>query len=536
MQEASSPLAIDLSGIKHSVQNLKSPVPRSQMIGTAAASTSSTSQNQNQQLPPEYQYRLIYYCNKCPARYAQKHNDPQTAKTDLDEHLRQHEPPNSSDDPRKYQCEYCDYRAAHETLIQAHRYVHTSQYQEKCNELYKNCKDDTVNRAPKLMHITATRKQYQQHHETIWVVDQDLNDGAPNPSHTIKLGGQNSVITSSSQSNAFEAGNSLLKKQLESKQSPITSLTSQEMVSNRISQTEEVDDSNPAASNSNPASAANSVHEQNLNKPTEPIPEDDCPVADLNERCQHCPFESSSAAEFKTHIQQHICVSQQPLSYNCEHCDYTAECEEQIEEHTRVHFNSMEKLKDVAFFTSYDKLELSMEQPINGDDNNEKVRGQEGEQTEEAGDELRVKIKKEVQSNSNSNNNNNDDDRVNENLKHANNSELGQADEEEGGNKPQKCAKIILYKNDGCLTIKKETNNNDSQMSNHTSTAASNATSQNISDRLRRRISRQGGGGSAQTTNNNNTNNLNNHSDDPQPTSHKTILVNAKTGQVISRN
>ncbi|XP_073820717.1 uncharacterized protein isoform X4 [Musca autumnalis] len=521
-----SPLAIDLSGIKHNIASLSSPAQRSS--GGAGTNTiGNTASSSNQHLPPEYQYRLIYYCNKCPARFAQKHNDPLTAKNDLDDHLRQHEPPltNTTDDLRKYQCEYCDYRAAHETLIQAHRYVHTSQYQEKCNELYKNCKDDTVYRAPKLMHITATRKQQHQH-ETIWVVDQDLNEGHH---HLLKMSGQNSSITSSSPQSGFEGGNSLLKKQLESKQTS-------------TAPNKDAEDSNAADACISPV---NSETEHNASENVGGENHSPSPATnDTVEKCQYCPFESSLAAEFKTHIQQHICVSQQRLAYTCDHCDYTAEDQDHIDEHTKIHFNSMEKLKDVAFFTSYDKLELSMEQPLAEEQSNDEA----ATSPEDENNEMDITIKKEVQSN-----NNNDEDRINENLKQSSNTTTttptnpneanSSSSTKQDENKSQKCAKIILYKSDGCLSIKKENNNNNEteqhQQQQHHQQLNTSSNNQNISDRLRRRISRQSGN-VVPSTSTNNSNSNNSTSDDQQqsPTtaSHKTILVNAKTGQVISRN
>uniref|UniRef100_T1PEX7 C2H2-type zinc-finger protein n=1 Tax=Musca domestica TaxID=7370 RepID=T1PEX7_MUSDO len=528
-----SPLAIDLSGMKHNIAALNSPAQRSSVGGTNTAAK-ATSAASTQHLPPEYQYRLIYYCNRCPARYAQKHNDPLTAKNDLDEHLRQHEPfPNNPDDPRKCLCDYCDYRAAHENLIQAHRHVHTSQYQEKCNELYKNCKDDTVYRAPKLMHITATRKQHQ--HETIWVVDQDLNEG-----HIIKMGGQNSSITSSSANAGFEVGNSLLKKQLESKQSSPQNV-------NEMTHKDDKEESNAPASMSPDISEM----ENSLEKPSGRESNSPSHVSDNVEKCQHCPFESSLRSEFKTHIQQHICVSQLPLAYTCEHCDYTAEEQDHIDEHTRIHFNSMEKLKDVAFFTSYDKLELSMEQPLNEEEEDKDAENEENNQNEKAketGNEnnLELNIKKEITAN-----NNNDEDRVNENLKQASNPNTNTTTNNEAStstnpdeNKSQKCAKIILYKNDGCLSIKKENNSNNNETEHQDQqqqqNSSSSSNSQNISERLRRRISRPSGNAISSSSANNNNNST---SDDQQQqqqstttTSHKTILVNAKTGQVISRN
>ncbi|XP_037818222.1 probable serine/threonine-protein kinase DDB_G0282963 isoform X4 [Lucilia sericata] len=494
-----TPLAIDLSA---------SPVAR--------PSTTLTQNNQHQnhqsQLPPEYQYRMIYYCNKCPARYAQKHNDPLTAQKDLDEHLRQHENNNSSssEDKRKYHCDYCDYRAMHESIIQTHRYVHTTQYQEKCNELYKNCKEDSVYRAPKLMHITATKKPHM--HETIWVVDHDLNEGHHHQQQQQQTKHhQNSVITSSSQSNSYEAGNSLLKKQLESRQvsgsGTATAAANEELRNSKPNQAE-ADDSNTASTSASVATG--DLAHENESRPI-PIPEDVSPEKtssdnDNKEKCEHCPFESSNEEEFKTHLQQHICVSQQKLAHICEHCDYSAEEQDQIEEHTRVHFNGNEKLKDVSFFTRYDNLEISMKQP-----------------NEENNEEENVNIKKEIP-----NNNNNEENRVNENLKDSS----GESIKVNTEPKQPKCAKIILYKNDGCLTIKKETNEQSNQNQQQQQQQTSNNITENISDRLRRRISRQGAAAGATSNQEEQTLTATSTSN----TSHKTILVNAKTGQVISRN
>ncbi|KAM7354627.1 uncharacterized protein ACRADG_006221 isoform 2-T5 [Cochliomyia hominivorax] len=512
-QESSNltaPLAIDLSS---------APIP---LNSSANHSTPNINQNQTlAQLPPEYQYRMIYYCNKCPARYAQKHNDPLTAQKDLDEHLRQHD--SNSDDKRKYHCDYCDYRAMHESIIQTHRYVHTTQYQEKCNELYKNCKEDSIYRAPKLMHITATKKPYM--HETIWVVDHDLNEGN-HPQHQQQTKHhlhQNSSITSSSQSNNFEARNSLLKKQLESRQIPATETNStNEDKRNKLNQPE-ADDSNTASTSASVATGDLAVENETppiANTPEVLTQEKLTNEKETKEKCEHCPFESTNSEEFKTHLQQHICVSQQKLAHTCEHCDYSTEDQDQIEEHTRVHFNGIEKLKDVTFFTSYDKLELSMEQPPDNNDDNDNVNMMNN-----------LNIKQELQ-----NNNNNEENRVNENLKESSAAENSKHIEQ----KQPKCAKIILYKNDGCLTIKKETNDQNANATTqntqqqHQQQPSQNSITENISDRLRRRISRQGNASNA--TGPNGLNHEEQTSSSSMPTSHKTILVNAKTGQVISRN
>uniref|UniRef100_A0A1B0AUP8 C2H2-type domain-containing protein n=1 Tax=Glossina palpalis gambiensis TaxID=67801 RepID=A0A1B0AUP8_9MUSC len=528
-----TPLAIDLSNLRQNPINSTSPTP------TRVSSTPTQQHN----LPPEYQYRMIYFCPKCPARYAQKHNDPQTAKNNLEEHLRFHAAhPNVN---HKYECDYCDFRAPHETLIQTHRYLHTTSYQEKCNELYKNCKEDAVYKAPILIPITTTKKPYIQ--ETIWIVENEPSSQSmeQHDNKHNKKQQQNSIITSSSSSlltGAFNSSNSLLKKQLESHQSP-SPLTQQPQQQSLFNKTQPQQDNEDSSSNTQSTSASIATSdlaadaESNMNSPETENQQEKDSGCDLSskERCPYCPFESENMQEFKAHIQKHISVTQRKLNHNCEHCDYTADERIEIEEHTKVHFNSMEKLKQVVFFTSYDKLELSTTDKTDSEGFCEDQRSETNLKEIE-----NLQIKKELQNNNN--NNNNEDHVDNENVKNASETSLGKNNDGQQQQQQQqlKCNKIILYKSDGGLSIKKEpmTMTSPPSLNNQ----PQQVTNDNISERLRRRTSRS-------TTNCTNDDQSSQQQQQQQHqqhqqhqqqqqsnSSHKTILVNAKTGQVISRN
>jgi len=208
------------------------------------------------------------------------------------------------------------------------------------------------------------------------------------------------------------------------------------------------------------------------------------------ERCLHCPFETQQHEELLQHLQKHACVNPPPPnSQQCAHCDYITSEESEMEEHTALHFNAIEKLKSVEFYTCYDQLEISVER--------------EPEETGESKDEQ-------------TEHNNNQDNVVNANVQQEQSrpdeEPADEATEEPLAKKPS--TKLILYKNEGGLSVK----------SPPEEATLESQKSENISDRLRRRILR----GSA------------NQPEDPQAqerptTPDKMILVNAKTGKVISR-
>ncbi|XP_037904007.1 uncharacterized protein LOC119647229 isoform X3 [Hermetia illucens] len=77
-------------------------------------------------------------------------------------------------------------------------------------------------------------------------------------------------------------------------------------------------------------------------------------------KCPHCPYETSrSAADLKLHLENHICVSSKKHFATCLHCDFSVPDERTLKEHTALHFKSI-KNNDVAFYTSYENLELNL--------------------------------------------------------------------------------------------------------------------------------------------------------------------------------
>ncbi|XP_039949109.1 uncharacterized protein LOC120767293 isoform X3 [Bactrocera tryoni] len=604
-----SPLAIDLTALKQKISAVQQQQQQQRQSQQAAALNTQQQQHLhiNAQSAAENQIKCILYCPKCPARYMQKYTDTSNAKAELEDHLKYH---SGSDTMTRmgnskqtaapaFKCEFCDYAAAHEAYIQKHRYVHTQNYQDKYAELYKQVHEDAEYAPPKLMQITLA-KSLQQAPETIWIVDNDLNEQCKEHQQ------QHASISSSSVAPAtmstlaattmtatahFDTANSLLKKQLESgmggssggggstalRHTPSPTHTPKEL------NTADADDSSNMPSTS--ASVATSDLAVDGGSDFTSSIASPAPM----EKCLYCPYETKHTTLYKAHLQHHICISNQKEAFTCEHCDYTDAKQEHIEEHTRVHFNAVEKLKSVAFFTSYDNLELSVEQEGGADESataattstEQELESQNERQAEnskatssscEAQDNLQnenvadvsamllLNIKQE-------HNNNNEEHVINENV--LKEQQLSAASAPKGGsssssgikikvdsddkamekttttvaeNMKKPCNKIILYKNDGCLSIKREGACNSSNNNNNAS-----ANCENISDRLRRRISRNNSNNANHLNGNTNNNNNNNISDEQtvavagcgsgaQPPSHKTILVNAKTGQVISRN
>lgn len=89
------------------------------------------------------------------------------------------------------------------------------------------------------------------------------------------------------------------------------------------------------------------------------------------EKCPHCPFTTTKVVILKDHLQCHICVSGNVNLANCDHCDYSIADESMLKEHTRIHFDLIKNRKNVAFYTSYDNLEIqSTDNSISNDDNN----------------------------------------------------------------------------------------------------------------------------------------------------------------------
>ncbi|XP_016976757.1 uncharacterized protein LOC108042812 isoform X2 [Drosophila rhopaloa] len=464
-------VAYQLAAAAKQVQQLPASTPLSIDLSQLQLDAASDAELNPQQLPPEYQYKLISYCPRCPARFAQKHNDERNAKQELEEHLLAHNDQESED--QGYVCAYCEYRTAEETLLQLHRAVHMSHYQEKCQQLYKNCKEDVEFPAPKLLQLTGP--------ETIWVVDNELS---------LQLLQQTTGGGVSSSTGNYDNQNSLLKKQLESGGGQVVAIPRESSVSKIEGDAPEEDEERRSSSTpSTSASVATSDLAADASSDAGSV---DMPQSvPAPQRCLHCPFETQQHEELLQHLQKHACVNTpSPGCQQCAHCDYSAVEESEMEEHTALHFNASEKLKSVEFYTCYDQLEISVEREP--EDKNSACKEQ---QTEH---------------------NNNQDNVMNANVQQEQGSldeePADEAMEEPPAKKPS--TKLILYKNEGGLSVKppQEEATLESQKG------------ENISDRLRRRILR----GSA------------NQPEDSQaqerpPTPDKMILVNARTGKVISK-
>ncbi|XP_039479355.1 uncharacterized protein LOC120443960 isoform X5 [Drosophila santomea] len=472
-------VALQLAAAAKQVQQLPASTPLSIDLSQIQMDAASDAELNPQQLPPEYQYKLISYCPRCPARFAQKHNDERNAKQELEQHLLAHSDQEPEDQDQTYVCAYCEYRTSEETLLQLHRAVHMSHYQEKCQQLYRNCKEDVEYPAPKLLQLTGP--------ETIWVVDNELS---------LQLLQQTTEVGVSTSTGGFDNQNSLLKKQLESGGGQMVALPRESSVTKNEAETPEEEEER--RSTSTPSTSASVATSDLAADGSSDAGSVDMPQSvPAPERCLHCPFETQQHEELMQHLQKHACVNPPPPNYHkCDHCDYNANEEAELEEHTALHFNATEKLKSVEFFTCYDQLEISVErEPEEGGIS--KV-----EQTEH---------------------NNNQDNVLNANVQPQQPSSsspdeqpAGDAMEETSSKKPS--TKLILYKNDGGLSVK---------LSQDEGTHSESQKSENISDRLRRRILR----GSA-----NQQEDATSISGQERPaTPDKMILVNAQTGKVISR-
>lgn len=92
-----------------------------------------------------------------------------------------------------------------------------------------------------------------------------------------------------------------------------------------------------------------------------------------DEKCPHCPFTTNKSDVLKEHMMCHICVSGRVNLANCNFCDYSIADETLLPEHSRIHFGLIKsKQKPVAFYTSYDNLEITTidQQNNNSGDNN----------------------------------------------------------------------------------------------------------------------------------------------------------------------
>nr|NP_001260428.1 uncharacterized protein Dmel_CG9932, isoform D [Drosophila melanogaster]AGB92963.1 uncharacterized protein Dmel_CG9932, isoform D [Drosophila melanogaster] len=475
-------VALQLAAAAKQVQQLPASTPLSIDLSQIQMDAASDAELNPQQLPPEYQYKLISYCPRCPARFAQKHNDERNAKQELEQHLLAHSDQEPEDQDPSYVCAYCEYRTSEETMLQLHRAVHMSHYQEKCQELYRNCKEDVEYPAPKLLQLTGP--------ETIWVVDNELS---------LQLLQQTTGGAVSTSTGGFDNQNSLLKKQLESGGGQMVPLPLKVSVNKNEAEVPEEDEERH--SSSTPSTSASVATSDLAADGSSDAGSVDMPQSiPAPERCLHCPFETQQHEELMQHLQKHACVNPPPPNcQKCAHCDYNANEEAEMEEHTALHFNAGEKLKSVEFFTCYDQLEISVEREP------EETADSKVEQTEH---------------------NNNQDNVMNANVQQQQQQQPSSSgpDEQpavegmEESSAKKSSTKLILYKNDGGLSVK---------LSQDEGANSESQKSENISDRLRRRILR----GSA-----NQSEDATSTSGQERPaTPEKMILVNAQTGKVISR-
>lgn len=475
-------VALQLAAAAKQVQQLPASTPLSIDLSQIQMDAASDAELNPQQLPPEYQYKLISYCPRCPARFAQKHNDERNAKQELEQHLLAHSDQEPEDQDPSYVCAYCEYRTSEETMLQLHRAVHMSHYQEKCQELYRNCKEDVEYPAPKLLQLTGP--------ETIWVVDNELS---------LQLLQQTTGGAVSTSTGGFDNQNSLLKKQLESGGGQMVPLPREVSVNKNEAEVPEEDEERH--SSSTPSTSASVATSDLAADGSSDAGSVDMPQSiPAPERCLHCPFETQQHEELMQHLQKHACVNPPPPNcQKCAHCDYNANEEAEMEEHTALHFNAGEKLKSVEFFTCYDQLEISVEREP------EETADSKVEQTEH---------------------NNNQDNVMNANVQQQQQQQPSSSgpDEQpavegmEESSAKKSSTKLILYKNDGGLSVK---------LSQDEGANSESQKSENISDRLRRRILR----GSA-----NQSEDATSTSGQERPaTPEKMILVNAQTGKVISR-
>lgn len=90
-----------------------------------------------------------------------------------------------------------------------------------------------------------------------------------------------------------------------------------------------------------------------------------------DENCPHCPFSTNKSDVLKEHMMCHICVSGRVNLANCNFCDYSIADETLLPEHSRIHFGLIRsKQKPVAFYTSYDNLEITTIDQQNNNNNN----------------------------------------------------------------------------------------------------------------------------------------------------------------------
>lgn len=90
-----------------------------------------------------------------------------------------------------------------------------------------------------------------------------------------------------------------------------------------------------------------------------------------DEKCPHCPFVGKSDV-LKEHMHGHFNVSGQRNAIPCNFCDFSSANDELATEHNHIHFGLIKsKQKPVAFYTSYDNLEITTIDQQNNNNTNQ---------------------------------------------------------------------------------------------------------------------------------------------------------------------
>lgn len=215
-----------------------------------------------------------------------------------------------------YKCTVCSYTARQQSYLESHISVHTLDYQEKTKELEGKYKISSQYGKPVI-------KSFSQDGIEVWIVS---NSAQKKPQDHFDL---DEVIVSSIVPNSSF---------------------------NQIEFDDEEDE--PIIDN----------QLKEISKNTDE-------VSDVSEKCPYCPFATTSHSNetLKIHLQNHKCVSGKENSVKCNHCDYSVFDENILQDHIKLHFNSIKNRKNVAFVTSYKNLELHKVDLINSNNNNNNI-------------------------------------------------------------------------------------------------------------------------------------------------------------------
>lgn len=278
----------------------------------------------------------IMFCQNCPARY--------TVDKDLQLHCKMH----AKKFP--YRCFLCSYTTRHESHLKNHLNVHSNAYNDKTKELEKNYKISHIHTKPNMKCINSSNQTPNSGDEftpnqSFWIVTTDIEYSNNNSNST------------NIETKTFDSINQLNKV-------PLT-------IENRITN-------------------------NNNNK---------------FEKCPHCPFSTPRVDILKNHLQFHKCISGYERDYQCQHCDFSINDFSMFNTHNALHFTSLQNLltrnsgllsssssnnsnksniatlngtssninnlfsdnNNVAFYTSFKNLEISLIKLISNNLNNNAI-------------------------------------------------------------------------------------------------------------------------------------------------------------------